>query len=288
MYKCEACNKTYSSEYTLKKHKKRQPLCEKWLTLKPCIKDYIDDKFTLPMSDTDIKMLNTKCFICNTVFANIGNLNRHLDTSIICSKWSMYKDLEPLATYIESNTKYNLQQAPTDTSDDCTESETFESFTPPKYSMCHIIWNIFLVDKELVSKPQFGNIVQENNVKYIISILPDEKIYYDKIKLPIEHCIMKYEGHDMQCNIELFDEQCAQIEKYRNERSNIFVFCNNGYQRSIPFLCYYLYKFHNSEVSNIETAVDMILSQVDKANFHTIRDAYVKSVKALFKAAHIL
>lgn len=98
--KCNACEKYYSSEYNLKKHLKRQPLCERWLELVSGIKDYIDDKFS---HETDIETIEkqTKCFICNTTFANVGNLNRHLDTNIMCSKWAMYKDLEPLTLLFE-------------------------------------------------------------------------------------------------------------------------------------------------------------------------------------------
>ena len=79
---CQACNKVYTSAYNLKKHLKRQPLCETWINLNPGIKDYIDDKFRLRMNDEDEATINTKCFVCNTIFSNVGNLNKHLETNI--------------------------------------------------------------------------------------------------------------------------------------------------------------------------------------------------------------
>lgn len=305
MYKCGACDKSYSSEYNLKKHYKRQPLCEEWLKMVPGIKDYIDDKFNLPITDIDKKQINTKCFICNTIFSNIGNLNRHLDTSIICSKWSMYKDLEPLTTYISN--KKNVSYVPTvtklskedtngyaDSTDsdlkthineyECdVESNKFETFESPKYSLCHIIWNIFLIDKEFVAKQDMEMIIKENNIKYIIAILPDETIYNEKMQIPISHTIMKYSDHTMSLDTALFDIECNKIEEYRKERGNIFVFCNNGYQRSIPFLCYYLLKFHNSEAPTIERAIDLILPQVDKTNYASMRQKYIENMTILFE-----
>ena len=107
MFQCAACKKFYSNIYNLQKHLKRQPLCEEWIKLSPGIKDYVDDKFQLPCTDVELEEQKTKCFICNTVFANVGNLNRHLDTTLICGKWSLYKDLAPLETYIKPSTIIN-------------------------------------------------------------------------------------------------------------------------------------------------------------------------------------
>jgi hypothetical protein len=94
---------------------------------------------------------------------------------------------------------------------------------------------------------------------------------------------MSYEGHTMDINPKQFDEQCNIIEEYRKTRDNVFIFCNNGYQRSIPFLTYYLCHHHADEIHSIEVAVDTILAQVDKKNYAKIRDTYVQSMHDLFK-----
>lgn len=135
MYRCDACDKSYSSLYNLKNHLKRQPLCQKWIDMHPGLKDYIDDKFMLPMNDLEKEIKNTKCFICNTDFANVGNLNRHLDNSIICSKWSMYKELEPLNGYIESAIHTTLSDCNDHTSAGGI-SIPYEEFIAPKYKLC--------------------------------------------------------------------------------------------------------------------------------------------------------
>lgn len=271
MYKCDACHKHYSSEYNLKKHLQRQPLCESWMKLSPGIKDYVDDKFMLPLSDVEKQDLEHKCFICGTIFANLGNLNRHLDHSMICSKWSMYKELEPLQHYMQKKVKHMHLH-----------NEAYETFETPAYSLCHIIWNLFIIDKDFAALPNFEDILKENKVKYILAILPDESEYTKHVKVEIDHHIMVYKGHTMSLDTDLFDEQIAVIEDYRKHRGNVFVFCNNGYQRSIPFLCYYLTKHHADEVPDIERAIDIILPQVDKANYASLRDEYVSKMKVLF------
>lgn len=265
MNTCDACHKSYSSPYNLKKHLTRQPLCRKWSELNPGIKNFIDDKFQLPCDDP--KELETKCFICNTVFANVGNLNRHLDTSMICSKWSMYKELKPLETIMSRNYA-------------CVN----EDFVAPAYSLCHIIWNIYIIDKEWAASPVFPEIVRENNIKYIVAILPDEASY-KLAHLDIDHSILIYKDHTATLDEASFECECRKIEMYRKERGNIFIYCNNGYQRSIPFLCYYLMKFHLDEVPSVERAIDLILPQVDRSNYAKMRDSYIENMKVLFPSS---
>ena len=258
MIPCIACNKTYKNKYNLIKHHKRQPLCSEWVKLKPGIKDYINEKFLVPIDTTEgvLGENTTRCVTCGVEFANVGNFNRHYETSTICQKWSM------LETYSDFMEKY-------------------EAFIAPKYSLCHIIWNLFMIDKDL---PITEEMIKDNNIKYIIGILPDENIYNEKFKdHNIDHHIMLYEDHNMNLDITVFDEQCIKIEEYRKDRGNIFLFCNNGYQRSIPFLCYYLVKYHTNEAPDIAKAIDLILPQVDKNNYANIRDAYIESMTLLLK-----
>ena len=256
MLSCGACNKIYSTPYNLKKHWARQPLCEKWVNMPSGLKDFVNHKLSEQKTEA-----NTTCMACNTTFANIGNLNRHLVTSLVCNKWDLYNDLEPIHGYI---------------------GKSFCEFYAPKYSVCHIIWNVYLVDKEFAKKPDMTDILRENNAKYILAILPSDDDHTLLNEFGIDYHVMSYDDHNMTVDTAEFDKQCGIIEEYRSRRENVFVFCNNGYQRSIPFLTYYLYKHHNNEVPNIERAIDIILPQVDKPNYSNLRGQYIESVKRIF------
>ncbi len=268
MLSCEACHKVYSTHYNLKKHLKRQPLCERWMNLQGLsgLKEFVDEKIRVlaAQNATENIQPNTTCLACNTVFANVGNLNRHLATNTICSKWDLYNDLAPIQQYI---------------------GKSYHEFEAPKYSLAHIIWNVYLVDKEFIKKDDIGEILRENNVKYVIGILPAEHdgvCEGSVVAAGVEFHAMTYDGHDMNIDRAQFDEQCAKIEAYRQRRENVFLFCNNGYQRSIPFLTYYLCHHHADEIPTIEMAIDTILPQVDKANYSKVRGDYVESMWALF------
>ena len=268
MNSCEACGKKYSSPYTLSKHHKRQPVCKRWLELEPGLKDFVNHKVQVARSACSTEH-NTTCLACNTTFANVGNLNRHLATSIVCAKWDLYNDLEPVQGYIG---KYYSE---------------FE-FDAPKYSVCHIIWNVYLIDKELAkSAAAVSSVVKENKIKYMIAILPSQDDH-DWLKNladdnDLAHHVMTYDDHAPALDVEEFRRQCDVIEEYRRKRQNVIVFCNNGYQRSIPFLTYYLYEHHKDEVPSIDRAIDIILPQVDKAQYSKLRDEYIDSMSKLFR-----
>lgn len=280
---CAACNKVYGSKGALKKHLKRQPLCEQWVALRPGIKDYVDDRFMLPLTDMEKQDMPTKCFVCATQFANVGNLNRHLDASTICSKWRLYRDLQPLQSYMEPHTEPHtaagvLPQACT-VKGACSSCDAFEA---PKYSLCHIIWNVFLIDKEFAASHDMRAVVEENNVKYVIAIMPDTSTYKGCMRSCwVDHCVMEYDGHTTSLDVAAYDAQCAKIEVHRSRRENVIVMCNSGYQRSLGFLCYYLMKFHPSEVPSVERAIDTILPQVDKQNYAAVRGDYIESIRNL-------
>lgn len=266
MNKCEACGKVYSTPYTLQKHHKRQPLCDKLLlmnngSLNPLFKDFVNHKIELQSKECKESTPNTTCLACNTVFSNVGNLNRHLATSIICSKWDLYNELEPINAYIKGY---------------------YHEFDAPKYHLCHIIWNVFLIDKEMAMSDKIKDIMQENRLKYLITILPEDSPHDFVKNICDSYTIMTYKDHEPFIDKKQFQEQCEVIEEYRKRRENVFVFCNNGYQRSLPFLTYYLYKYHNDEVPSIEKAIDIILPQVDKQNYSQLRDKYIESMNKLF------
>lgn len=299
MYNCSACGKSYTSKQNLNLHYERQPLCVNWLKLQTTdekikkLIDYIDNEYdkkdNYNHDDYDKKSKRNNfysCDVCNKIFSNSGNLNVHLKSSIICQKMKKYTTVYPYAFLEELSTREKkeiieeIKEEKEIVDSEKIDDISNEIFIAPKYNLCHIIWNVFLIDKELKLTQE---IIEENNIGYIIAILPDKETYYEKVKVNVEHSIMIYEGHEPLLDFERFDIECKRIELLRKERKNIFVFCNNGYQRSIPFLCHYLVNHHKDEVPTFERAIDIILPQVDKANYNSTRNNYIQSMKLLFK-----
>lgn len=286
---CSACNKQYANKSNLEKHYERQPLCKKWIDLGDSnyLKDFVNFKQTLPKMEVN----NTTCMSCGTVYSNIGNLNKHLENSEICSKWDLYNNLEPIQSYIG---KYYCDSG--NNPDGC--------FLP----IFHIIWNLYMTDKMIAkSGVEFQKILELNKISYVLAILPnidewntitaqkyngfqqcDFDIKHYMAENHIDSNVMKYEDHSDFLDIKTFDQQIELIEDYRKKRQNVLIFCNNGYQRSIPFLVYYLTKHHKDEIPTIEKALEIILFQCDKLNYGVIKNHYVESITKLFIANNLL
>ena len=157
---------------------------------------------------------------------------------------------------------------------------TFEA--PPPSKVYHIIWNILLADKQF---PLTIESLKDNKIGHIVAILPSneefEKLgggslcpftvieYGDKHEPFIDS--KQYE------EIGAFIDNLARYAKNDSER-NVLVFCNNGYQRSIPFLVYYLTRFHSDECPSISKAIDLILPQVDKLNYLSLREKTIEDI----------
>ena len=68
-------------------------------------------------------------------------------TRIICKKWDLFKSYKkPITSYLG---KY------------------YYEFDAPSYDFCHIIWKFVWVDNK-------KDIMEENNVKSIINLLPED------------------------------------------------------------------------------------------------------------------
>jgi hypothetical protein len=285
----------YPSAAALRKHLVRQPLCETWATLCPGIKDYVDDSFAMPAATEGEQSWNERrCGACSKAFANVGNLNRHLLTSVVCGKWAMYRKLKPLEPYFRDVRDYasaprgHAVPATSTTSGGGDDTQPVahaapgmrEAFTAPAYRICHIIWNVFLIDREFAMRQDMRTVLRENGITYVVAILPrDSRLSSrDPPFWGLEHGVLPYDDHEERVDLDAYDEQCRQIEARRAERQNVVVFCNNGYQRSLPFLCHYLTAHHADEVPDVARAVNIVLPQVDKDQFAKCRDRCVQAV----------
>jgi hypothetical protein len=153
----------------------------------------------------------------------------------------------------------------------------------PPSSTHHIIWNLILADKELKLTQE---VIDAENICHIVAILPHKNEFLllnDGIK-ELSYTVLEYgDTHDTVIDKNAF-QLCGEfIDKLAKKegRRNVLIFCNNGYQRSIPFLVYYLTTFHSDEVPTIEKALTIILSEVDRPNYMNILASTIDSVTKL-------
>ena len=284
---CGACQKAYAPPRGLAKHLARQPLCARWAALQSsdAVASYVEAKFRLPHSEAELEHGRNTCGICGTAFANTGNLNRHLKASVACAKWAMYRELKPLGGYIDSRVSTAFKGpevrdpwAPPDHYRDVLVEDDgsvyFKDIYPvavpvggSKPAPVFIIWSLFLAEKEL----ELGAaLLSEHNIKYVIAILPSADKYEERVKVEVEHHVMLYEGHTPAIDFAEYREQCLKIDAVRQpagggSRGNTLVFCHNGYQRSLPFLVFYLVEYHRNEVPTVRKALEIVLGATDRS-----------------------
>lgn len=161
-------------------------------------------------------------------------------------------------------------------------------FEPPTPSSAiHIIWNVLLTDK---LTPLTQALIEENKVAHIVAILPTEDDYkaLNKEIPDVPYSVIAYgDSHMPVFSREAYDPMCdlidsiARRENSESSKRNVLIFCNNGYQRSLPFLAYYLTKCHPDEVPNVERAVDLILPQVNRKDYAKDRDQTIRDLLKL-------
>lgn len=147
----------------------------------------------------------------------------------------------------------------------------------------HIVWNLLLTSKDVPLSP---TLIEDEQIGHILAILPWKAEYLELNKeVDVPYSVLEYyDIHEPVIDKEAFEKACTIINELAikgGKKRNVLVFCNNGYQRSLPFLVYYLTKFHKDEFPSIDTAVDLILSQLDRTNFMTLRDETTKKVRLL-------
>jgi hypothetical protein len=162
-----------------------------------------------------------------------------------------------------------------------------EYVASPATNIHHIIWNLVITDKLTELTP---DILEENKIKHILAILPetDDFLTLNQEIPEFSYDVLAYgHAHDMSLNVELYDTYCQKIDDIArtSDIRNVLLFCNNGYQRSIPFLVYYLIHYHVDEVPTIEKAVEIILSQIDKEHFMERKDGMVENITQLLSSS---
>lgn len=299
-YECKSCERTYSTKGNLQNHYKTFQICEKM--------SRIPDKIPTKIDNTQMKQwledmqenekLPYQCISCDKHFSNKGNVNRHIKQNKQCMKWIYLQNagtntniipMKPIKQGICDNI-FNDNDTIVSSPDQfkhgicdniVNNHDTFVA--PPDDGLIHIIWNVFLTNKLINITP---DLLKQNNITRIIAILPNQHEYDKVINFEVDHKVMVYQGHSQnisESTIQEWKTECEMIDKYNRleNKENILVFCNNGYQRSVPFLSYYLMHYHSNECPSLQHALNIILPQLDKQNFAKNSIEYHKNLSQL-------
>ena len=269
---CLACNKWYKDEIGVLQHHGRNALCKKWTSI------MCSDDTAIKIQEIHNSDRKLTCSSCHTTYANMGNLNKHLRNNVTCQKLDLYNMFLERLPDIAAPGENLLENQP--------EWINAQAQAPPPSTskLVHIIWNLLLTDKTQIHNLEAE--ILENNIKEIIAILPSKGgIESETIPQSVKTIYIEYgDTHDTVITDETLVqyEQCyLDIMGFQKSRDNVLVFCNNGYQRSLPFLCHYLIKHHSDEVPNVDIALDIILSQVDSTNYMDVKEDTKEKLQVL-------
>lgn len=301
MKKCIACEKIYTTE-DIENHYKRSPLCKSW-------ENYIEngDVYASIINDMceiikETKEEEFKC-VCGNFYETKGGYQKHLRTHKECMKKNYYNQLKNkeeknksestslnlINTYFDkelgklgSNIFDNIIDKPVG-SNNYEVQYPFPENTKNNFDIFHIIWNLYLSDKESIKNDMFENTLFDLKINYIILIFPEEYNLNIKDKSIKIDTLIYEKNSNIISKIEYkkYNECYDLMERYQKERKNILIICNSGYQRSIPFICKYLITRHQDEVPDLERAINICLSQLDKTNFMNIKNSTITNLKTL-------
>lgn len=288
---CKGCLKSYVNEIGLLQHFERSPLCKKWIDILDTGNSIANDLQLTYNNEGKCKTNNVasefRCSSCSSKFSNFGNLNKHMKSRPICMKYhELNKEMQNCNEIIKPNETIEYSQIDENKQ---VNNSIYENVPPPSNSkLVHIIWNVLLTDKTQVKDLDLEII--DNNIEHIICILPSDKtkeIFQDiKPKKEMSCTIIEYTDHNPIITndmIHLFENSYDKIEELQKIRKNTLIFCNSGYQRSLPFIIKYLVSRHPDEIPNFDKALDIVLSQVDKQNFNEIRDILKDNILMILK-----
>lgn len=282
---CKACQKKFTNTGLLNNHLNKTILCKKWIEILKCPveKQEFDEKIVSRIQSIydgskKIPIINSEllCLSCHKEFSNVGNLNKHIKRNIICSKWDRYHKLQEREDYNLDTDIYNI-------------NSTMSPFVKlPNIPMHHIIWNLYLTDKE--SKIDDYS---KYNIDLVICIMPSYS--YDKWKnckegTNVEFINLEYTDHSpvlKNSEIKGYKNMAEKLIILQKDRKNALIICNNGYQRSLPFISYYLTNYHKDEVPDVSKALDIILYQLDPKNYNKTKPKYTELITDLLQRSHL-
>lgn len=256
--KCRACQRDFSTSGNLKRHQKSSIACVNWIDNNLLTNEKYDNyavdinepqprfsKDLIPFIDAldisseqmiykIIPKSDTSCKYCNREFSTVSALNKHQKSSVICDRWKQHDILENalrLASDIEYQSSMINHQKFLDEPLYSRES-LITSAKRMRYTILE--GKLYLIDKVL--EPYLEDIQcivdlsprtphTNPNVEYYT--LPDKTRTND----------------DTTSKLIGMEAGCDWIFNKISENKKVAIFCTTGFQRSVPFLVWYLWKY---------------------------------------------
>ncbi len=167
----------------------------------------------------------------------------------------------------------------------CTE---YEAVVPRTDALVHIIWNVLLGDK---TTPVTPALITDNGLEMVVAIVPSAEslpALPPGLAVTVLAYGQEHEPSLSAATLAAWDEVGARMDALARlppnaagKRRQALVFCNSGFQRSLPFLCRYLTRHHADEVPDLGAALDIVLPAVDRAGYVAARPRYLAAFTAL-------
>ena len=163
--------------------------------------------------------------------------------------------------------------------------QPFEPCAPSPFRF--IIWNLYVTDK---LTPLDQETMRQLKIAEIVAILPEEEDFAalnaDIGDIPVT-VLAYHHNHTPVLDVQQYDSVAKRIDEIakrpRDLPRNVLVFCNNGYQRSLPFLVYIMMTYHKDEFPTVDKAMGVLFSALQSTATNEEKLALVSSVKQLFE-----
>lgn len=295
MTKCLACEKTYNID--INEHYNRNPTCENWVNMLNGKDYYAKSIQKLLKSSKDI--YSNTCDICSKSYKSRNSFLKHCREHPECKKTKWYNEIKKGA-HCESDHDgvrwMDFEESMHNNNNEHPINFSYSNKAEKQFSLCekinktqsvklhNIIWNIYLTDKSYINDLKDG--ININNIKYLICILPNKtsisinREIVDEMNGNIDYLYYGNNHSSIISNKTLYQfNKC--YDKLQKNKQNTLILCNAGYQRSIPFICYYLLNRYSDEIPCLEKAVELCLTKINKQNVNIMKDLTVSTLRKL-------
>jgi hypothetical protein len=262
---CASCGKTYASRDSVTQHLERMPLCKvRAIYSYPKVQQDSGDELG---TRAGAAPADTTCQTCFISFGTTAELDAHLESCPACDAWDLYQpveDFRPHPAYFPRGLDLRPSAKP--------------AGKPEKFPF--IFQRLFVLDKH-----QGSHLLSPLERKLVIAIVPSQEAA--ATPCPEDTLVLPYDDHTPTIDFAQYDAAAAAINDHLRKPLHVagpvYVYCNSGYQRTVPFLTHYLTRWSfGNEKYTLEEALKNVLKKL-RLDDHDSEHALVR-VRSLLRA----